>query len=52
LKAYDSEFLRLILKSNKKRKKEIINEEIRGDVEKIKKRMENLESELLKGAPS
>jgi UDP-N-acetyl-D-mannosaminuronate dehydrogenase len=52
LKAYDSEFLRLILKSNKKRKKEIMNEEIRGDVEKIKKRMENLESELLKGAPS
>jgi len=48
LKAYDSEFLRLILKSNEKRKKEIMDEEIRGDVEKIKKRVENLER-LLKG---
>jgi hypothetical protein len=50
LKAYDSEFLRLILKSNEKRKKEIMNEEIRDEVEKIKKRVENLERELLKGA--
>ena len=50
LKVYDSEFLRLILKSNEKRKKEIMSEEIRGEVEKIKKRVENLERELLKGA--
>jgi hypothetical protein len=48
LKAYDSEFLRLILKSNEKRKKEIIDNEIRNEVEKIKKRVENLENDLLK----
>ncbi|MEM1659909.1 MAG: GDP-mannose dehydrogenase [Candidatus Bathyarchaeia archaeon] len=49
LKVYDSEFLRLILKSNEKRKKEIEDENIRNEVEKIKKRVETLEKELLKG---
>jgi len=48
LKVYDSEFLRLILKSNEKRKKEIEDENIRNEVEKIKKRVETLEKELLK----
>jgi len=41
--------LRLILKSNEKRKKEIEDENIRNEVEKIKKRVEALEKELLKG---
>jgi len=48
LKAYDSEFLRLILKSNEKRKREIANEEIRTEVEKVKERAEKLERDLLK----
>lgn len=48
LRAYDSEFLRLILNSNEKRKKEIEDESIRDEVEKIKKRVETLEKELLK----
>jgi UDP-N-acetyl-D-mannosaminuronate dehydrogenase len=36
LESYDSEFLRLILKSNDKRKKEMTNASIRNEVEKIK----------------
>jgi UDP-N-acetyl-D-mannosaminuronate dehydrogenase len=48
LKAYDSEFLRLILKSNEKRKKEVKNEQVRREIEKIRKRVESLEKELLK----
>jgi UDP-N-acetyl-D-mannosaminuronate dehydrogenase len=48
LSAYDSEFLRLILKSNEKRKKEMEDENIRIEVEKIRKRVEALEKELLK----
>lgn len=46
LKVYDSEFLRLILKSNEKRKIEIADELVRLEVEKVKKRVENLEKEL------
>jgi UDP-N-acetyl-D-mannosaminuronate dehydrogenase len=46
LKSYDSEFLRLILKSNEKRKEEIKDETVRLEVEKIKKRVEALEKEL------
>ncbi|MGB9854575.1 MAG: GDP-mannose dehydrogenase [Candidatus Bathyarchaeales archaeon] len=46
LKVYDSEFLRLILKSNEKRKKEITDEVVRLEVDKVKKRAENLEKEL------
>lgn len=48
LKAYNSEFLRLILKSNDKRKEEMHDEDIKVEVEKIKKRVEMLEKELLK----
>lgn len=43
LRSYDSEFLRLILKSNEKRKEEIKDENVRNEVEKIKKRVETLE---------
>lgn len=50
LKVYDSEFLRLILKSNEKRKKEITDEVVRREVEKVKKRVENLEKELYRKA--
>ena len=38
-KSYDSEFLRLILDSNEKRKEEIEDEDIRREVEKVKKRV-------------
>jgi len=48
LKAYDSDFLRLILKSNKKREGEIKDESIRSDVERIKRRVEALENELIR----
>jgi UDP-N-acetyl-D-mannosaminuronate dehydrogenase len=44
LKSYDSEFLRLILKSNEKRKEEIKDKNVRNDVEKIKKRVETSEA--------
>jgi UDP-N-acetyl-D-mannosaminuronate dehydrogenase len=43
LKSYDSKFLRLILESNEKRKEEIKDEDVRREVEKIKKRVEVLE---------
>ena len=48
LKAYDSEFLRLILKSNEQRKKEIADEKVKDEVEKIKKRVEKLEKDLVR----
>jgi len=47
LKSYDSEFLRLILESNDKRKKEIKDENTRGEVEKVKKRTKALEKEIM-----
>ncbi|MCX8154053.1 MAG: GDP-mannose dehydrogenase [Candidatus Bathyarchaeota archaeon] len=50
LKQYDSEFLRLILKSNEKRKTEMTDEAVRWEVDKIKKRVENLEKELYQKA--
>jgi UDP-N-acetyl-D-mannosaminuronate dehydrogenase len=46
LKSHDSEFLRLILKSNEKRKEEITDDSVRSEVEKVKKRVEALEKEL------
>ena len=46
LKSYDSEFLRLILESNEKRKEEVKDESVCSEVEKIKKRVEALEEEL------
>jgi UDP-N-acetyl-D-mannosaminuronate dehydrogenase len=51
LEAYDSEFLRLIMKSNEKRQKEMKNREILGDVEKVKKRVAALEQDLMKRRP-
>jgi UDP-N-acetyl-D-mannosaminuronate dehydrogenase len=47
LESYDSEFLRLILKSNEKRKEEIKDETVRLEVEKVKKRVQALEKELI-----
>ena len=43
LKAYDSEFLRLILKSNEKRKEEIKEESVRREVIKVRSKVEALE---------
>ena len=48
LSVYDSEFLRLILESNEKRKKEIKNHTVLEEVEKVKKRAEALQEELMK----
>jgi UDP-N-acetyl-D-mannosaminuronate dehydrogenase len=47
LNAYDSEFLRLILASNEKRKKEIKDKSVQKEVEKVNKRAEALEKELM-----
>ncbi|MEM2147600.1 MAG: GDP-mannose dehydrogenase [Candidatus Bathyarchaeia archaeon] len=46
LRAYDSEFLRLILESNEKRKKEIADEVVYNEIEQIRRRVETLEKEL------
>ncbi len=48
LDVYDSELLRLVLESNKKRKKEVKNADVRKEVKKIKKRAEKLQKELMK----
>jgi UDP-N-acetyl-D-mannosaminuronate dehydrogenase len=48
LKSYDSTFLRLILKSNEKRREEIKDKRVYEEVEKIKKSVEALENELVK----
>jgi UDP-N-acetyl-D-mannosaminuronate dehydrogenase len=48
LNVYDSEFLRLILESNEKRKKEIKDTNVRNEVEKVRKRAEALQEELMK----
>jgi UDP-N-acetyl-D-mannosaminuronate dehydrogenase len=45
-KAYDSEFLRLILKSNREREKEIKDKAVRAEVDKIKTRVQRLEEDL------
>jgi UDP-N-acetyl-D-mannosaminuronate dehydrogenase len=47
LNVYDSEFLRLILKSNEKRKEEIKDKSVQKEVEKVSKRAEALEKELM-----
>ncbi len=47
LSVYDSEFLRLILKSNERRQEEIKDEQVRVEVEKVKKRVQKLERDLL-----
>ena len=48
LHVYDSEFLRLILESNEKRKREIKDQNISEEVEKVRKRAEALQEELMK----
>jgi UDP-N-acetyl-D-mannosaminuronate dehydrogenase len=48
LDCYDSEFLRLILKSNEKRKEEIKDKTIRAEAEKVAARAEALEQDLTK----
>jgi hypothetical protein len=48
LQAYDSEFLRLILESNEKRKKEVKDKTVKAEVEKVAARVEALEKELTK----
>lgn len=46
LAAYDSEFLRLILESNEKRKKEVKDKTVKAEVEKVALRAEALEKDL------
>jgi len=48
MSVYDSEFLRLILKSNEKRKTEIKDQNVSAEVEKVKKRAEALQKQLMK----
>ncbi len=50
LNVYDSEFLRLILKSNEKRKEEIKDKHVQKEVDNIRKRAETLEKELMEKA--
>lgn len=47
LSVYDSEFLHLILKSNEKRKMEIKDQRVSEEVEKVRKRAEALQKELM-----
>jgi UDP-N-acetyl-D-mannosaminuronate dehydrogenase len=47
LESYDSEFLKLILKSNEKRNFEIKDESIRKEIRQINKRAKNLQEELM-----
>ncbi len=47
LEAYDSEFLRLILKSNEKRKEEVKDKTVKAEVQKVAARAEALEKELM-----
>lgn len=46
LESCDSEFLRLILESNEKRKEEIRDENIRSEIEKIRRKVEKWQKEL------
>jgi UDP-N-acetyl-D-mannosaminuronate dehydrogenase len=48
LSVYDSEFLRLILESNEKRKEEIKEQATAGEVARIKKRADALQEELMR----
>jgi len=48
LESYDSEFIKLILRSNEKRKEEIKDPKIMAEVGKIEERVKALELELLK----
>ncbi|MEM3698130.1 MAG: GDP-mannose dehydrogenase [Candidatus Bathyarchaeia archaeon] len=51
VKSYDSEFLRLILKSNEKRKQEIVDRQIMEEIEKVRMRVEALERDIAKLEP-
>ena len=46
LESYDSEFLRLILRSNERRKEEVRDETVQREVEKVKRRAEALKKKL------
>jgi UDP-N-acetyl-D-mannosaminuronate dehydrogenase len=46
LRSYDSEFLRLVLKSNRKRKEEMKNKTVQKEAEKIANRVKALEEEF------
>jgi UDP-N-acetyl-D-mannosaminuronate dehydrogenase len=48
LEGYDSKLLRLILESNEKRKEEVKDEEIKLEVDKVKRIAEDLQKELTK----
>ncbi|MEM3824414.1 MAG: GDP-mannose dehydrogenase [Candidatus Bathyarchaeia archaeon] len=48
LNAYNSKFLQLILRSNGKRKGEMTDENIKKDIDKVRKRAKKLEQELQK----
>jgi UDP-N-acetyl-D-mannosaminuronate dehydrogenase len=48
LSVYDSDMLKLILESNEKRKQEITDKSVAEEVEKVKKRSEKLQQDLLK----
>ncbi|MEM2971962.1 MAG: GDP-mannose dehydrogenase [Candidatus Bathyarchaeia archaeon] len=48
LKSYDSNFLRLILESNEKRKEEIKDKRVYAEVEKVRERVEAFQKELWK----
>jgi hypothetical protein len=48
LEVYDSKLLRLILESNEKRKEEIKDEEIKVEIDKVKRIAEDLQKELTK----
>jgi len=48
LKSYDSEFIKLILKSNEKRKKEMEDPEIAEEADKIKDRVKAFETKVIK----
>ena len=47
LKSYDSEFLRLILESNEKRKEEIKDKAVKAEADKVAARAEALEKDLI-----
>lgn len=47
LNAYNSEFLQLVLKSNEERKKEVEDESVQVEVEKVRKRTKTFEKELM-----
>ena len=47
LESYDSEFLKLILKSNEKRNLEIKDDSVRKEIKQINKRAKNLQEELM-----